>query len=74
MITPHQAITHNGYIGLRKTKCGFFRPQMRQSGLLTYAHTYIISNYNPSARIIDLVARIIYVMCVNFIHKIDAER
>ena len=34
-----------------------------------YKMTYIISHYNPSVRIIDLVSHITYVMCVNFIHK-----
>ena len=32
-------------------------------------HTYIISHYNPSVRIIDLVSHTTYVVCVNFIHK-----
>ena len=34
-----------------------------------HIYTYIISYYNLSARIIDLVSYITYVMCVNFIHK-----
>ena len=44
-------------------------------------HTYIISHYNPSVRIIDLVSHTTYVVCVNFIHKwrdlqfkVDSER
>ena len=32
-------------------------------------HTNITGHYNPSVRIIDLVSRTTYVMCVNFIHK-----
>ena len=44
-------------------------------------HTYIISRYIPSVRIIDLVSQTTYVVCVNFIHKwrnlqfkVDSER
>ena len=29
-------------------------------------HTYIIGQYNPSVRIIDLVSHTTYVMCINF--------
>ena len=43
--------------------------------------TYIISHYNPSVRVIDLVSRIIYIVCDNFIDrwrdlqfKVDSER
>ena len=44
-------------------------------------HTYIIGQYNPLVRIIDLVSHTTYVVCVNFIHKwrdlqfkVDSER
>ena len=44
-------------------------------------HTYMIGHYNPSVKIIDLVSHTIYVVCVNFIHKlrdlqfkVDSER
>ena len=38
-------------------------------------HAYIIGHYNSSARIIDLVSRTTYVMCINFIQfKVDSER
>ena len=39
--------------------------------LLDYVdiHTYIIGHSNPSVRIIALASHIIYVVCVNFIHK-----
>ena len=44
-------------------------------------HTYIFRHYNPSVRIIDIVSRTTYVVCVNFIHKwrdllfkVDSER
>ena len=30
---------------------------------------FIIGHYNPSVRIINLVSRATYVVCVNFIHK-----
>ena len=30
---------------------------------------YIISYYNPSVRIIDLVSNTTYIVCVSFIHK-----
>ena len=36
---------------------------------LNYIHTYIISHYNPSVRIINLVSHTSYLVCVNFIHK-----
>ena len=36
---------------------------------IVFIHTYIIGHYNPSVRIIDLVAYTTYVVCVNFIHK-----
>ena len=35
----------------------------------TVLHTYLISHYNLSFRIIDLVSHTTYVVCVNFIHK-----
>ena len=48
---------------------------------LDTGHTYIISHYNPSVRIIDLVSHAAYIVCVNFIHKwrdlqfkVDSER
>ena len=47
----------------------------------TIKHTYIISKYNPSVRIIDLVSHPTFVACVNFLHKwlhlqfkVDSER
>ena len=51
--------------------------------LINVASTYIIGQYNPSVRIIDLVSHTTYVVCVNFIHKrrdrdlqfkVDSER
>ena len=49
--------------------------------LLLYIHTYIISHYNLSVRIIVLVSHTTYVVCVNFMHKwrelqfkVDSER
>ena len=35
----------------------------------TYIHTYILGHYNPSVRIIGLVSRTTYIVCVNVIHK-----
>ena len=35
--------------------------------LINVASTYIIGQYNPSVRIIDLVSHTNYVVCVNFI-------
>ena len=47
----------------------------------SYIHTYIIGNYNPSDRIIDLDFHTTYVVCDNFLHnwrdlqfKVDFER
>ena len=47
-----------------------------------YIHTGIIRHYNPSDSIIDLISHTIYVVCVNFVHKlrdlqfnkVDSER
>ena len=53
------------------SKClSWFRPISEDTSYLTtYIHTYIISDYKPSVRIIDLVSYTTYVVCVNFIHK-----
>ena len=32
-------------------------------------YTYMIGHYNTSIRIIDLVSRTTYVVCVNFLHE-----
>ena len=37
----------------------------------TNIHTYIIAHYNPSVRIIDPVSYTTYVVCVNFIYKLQ---
>ena len=37
--------------------------------VFTYLHAYIISHYNPSVRIIDLIPHTTCVVCVNFIRK-----
>ena len=46
-----------------------------------YTNKYIIGQYNPSVRVIDLASYTTYVVCVNFIHKwrdlqfeVDSER
>ena len=33
-----------------------------------YIHTYIIGQYSPSVRIIDLVSHTTYIVCVNFLY------
>ena len=37
-------------------------------------HIYITGHYNPSDRVIDLVANTTYVVCGNFIHKGRAQQ
>ena len=44
-----------------------------QAHLAKRKHTYIIGDYNPSVRIIELVVYITYVVCVNFIHKLGHQ-
>ena len=42
---------------------------LSHSAVCAPLHIYIIGDYNPSVRIIDLVSHITYILCVNFIHK-----
>ena len=35
----------------------------------THTHTYIIDQYKPSVKIIDLVSHTTYVVCINLIYK-----
>ena len=71
-----------------KTTSSWWLPRWPQSEtwLCVYAfhpikNTYMISHYNLSVRIIDLVSHTTYFMCVNFIYKwrdlefkVDSER
>ena len=45
------------------------RRESRKGKMGSEGITYIMANYNPSVRIIDLVSHTAYVVCVNFIHK-----
>ena len=44
-------------------------PVSNWSWTLQEVHTYIIDDYSPSIRIIDLVSHTSYVVCPDFIYK-----